>query len=163
MESPRCVSWGSQTQSGWPWTLASTHITLSSVKKSSPFPSRAWITTLSNMCPLYTLPIHQCLSGCLPSGTNCHRVSVSVNEHSWVMSWWVQRKNKRAWKRSALIKERDWEDLLWDPVHIHIGRCLRVRHFLSMLNLKSYTRSHGLHTWVCNSWVRSRNTHTQNA
>ena len=58
---------------------------------------------------------------------------------------------KRAWKRSALIKERDWEDLLWDPVPIHIGRCLRVRHFLSMLNLKSYSRSHGLQTWVCNS------------
>ena len=154
MESPRYVSWGSQTQLGWPWTLASTHITLSSVKKSSLFPwweSWAWITAVSNICPLYILPIHQCLSGCLPSGTNCHRVSVSVNEHSWVMSWWMQSQNKRAWKRSALIKERDWEDLLWDPVHIHIGRCLRVRHFLSMLNLKSYFRSHGLYTWVCNS------------
>ena len=141
-------------QSGWPWTLASTHITLSSLKKYSPFPwweSWAWITVVSNICPLYTLPIHQCLSGCLPSGTNCHRVSVSVNEHSWVMSWWMQSQNKRAWKGSALIKERDWEDLLWDPVHIHIGRCLRVRHFLSMLNLKSYFRSHGLYTWVCNS------------
>ena len=67
------------------------------------------------------------------------------------MSWWMQSQNKRAWKGSALIKERDWEDLLWDPVHIHIGRCLRVRHFLSMLNLKSYFRSHGLYTWVCNS------------
>ena len=94
MESPRYVSWGSQTQFYWPWTLASTHITLSSVNKSSPFPwweSWACITALSNICPLYILPIHQCLSGCLPSGTNCHLVSVSVNEHNWVMSWWVQK------------------------------------------------------------------------
>lgn len=105
---------------------------------------------VQHMPTLYTTH-SQGLSSCLPSGTNCHLVSVSVNEHNWVISQWMQSQNKRAWKRSALIKERDWEDLLWDPVHIHIGRCLGVRHFLSMLNLKSYSRSHALQTWVCNS------------